>query len=174
MIVWDPPPALEQEAAEVARKVWPGSSGHDPLLSPRLGVRLHDGKVVAALHLLSKQIEHRGEVFLARGLSGVVSDPDVRGHGYARELVTAALEVVRGSAADLGLFTCDHDLAGFYVRAGWSVLPGSWLVGGTPDDPFPSDVLGKTTLGDLVSERARAADWTGPIALFPGTVDRLW
>ena len=42
-------------------------------------------------------------------------------------------DAIRDSGADLGIFTCDRPLQAFYERAGWQVLPGSVLVGGTPD-----------------------------------------
>ena len=40
---------------------------------------------------------------------------------------------------DLGIFTCDRPLREFYQRAGWEELPGTVLVGGTPQEPFASD-----------------------------------
>ena len=80
---------------------------------------------------------------------------------------------------DLGLFTCDRPLLPFYAAAGWSQLPGAVLVGGTPEDPFPSNRPGfdKVTMGDFFSPAARAA---APafrhtrIELHSGSIDRLW
>jgi aminoglycoside 2'-N-acetyltransferase I len=59
---------------------------------------------------------------------------------------------------DLGLFTCDRPLQGFYERAGWHLLPGAVLVGGTRRSPFPSDQPGfdKVTMADCFSAEAHA------------------
>jgi hypothetical protein len=79
--------------------------------------------------------------------------------------------------ADLALFTCDADLAGFYTGCGFVVLDGATVVGGTPQDPLRSDTLGKVTLARFYSDRARASAAAFEhcdIELYPGTVDRLW
>ena len=80
---------------------------------------------------------------------------------------------------DLGLFTCDRELAGFYERCGWDVLAGTVLVGGTPDEPFPSDRPGfdKVTLAAFFSPAAqasRAAFEHARVELYPGEIDQLW
>jgi hypothetical protein len=112
------------------------------------------------------------------GLSAVVTDEAVRGRGHGTTLVAEARRLLEAEAdADLGIFTCDRGLQRFYERAGWEHLPGAVLVGGTPDDPFPSDGLGKVTLAAFFTERARAAAPTfvgARIALYPGRIDRLW
>jgi len=78
---------------------------------------------------------------------------------------------------DLGIFTCDTELAGFYRKAGWQLLPGTMLIGGTREEPFPSDQFDKVTLGSLFSPHAQrhAADFEhARIELYPGNVDKLW
>ncbi|MGW2400960.1 GNAT family N-acetyltransferase [Kitasatospora sp. NPDC001664] len=178
-----------QVPAELRSQVWrlqevawpsggadPGTS-HDPALAPESLLLVADGRVLAALDLLGKEIDHDGARYLARGLSCVVTDPAERGRGHGGRLVRAALEVVRGSGADLGVFSCDRPLLGFYRAAGWRELAGAVLVGGTPQDPFPTDRPGfdKVVMADLCTGRARAASWEHRrIGLHPGTVDRLW
>jgi aminoglycoside 2'-N-acetyltransferase I len=169
------------------RQAWPRStpaqSGddlrqvHDPALDPISLLLVADGRVLAALDILSKRIEHGGESYAASGLSTVVTDEALRGHGYGRTLVAAAREAIEESGADLGLFTCDRELGAFYESAGWLIVPGAVLVGGTPDDPFPSDQWDKVTLARFFSERARAhaAEFEhARIGLYPGIIDRLW
>ena len=134
-------------------------------------------RVVAALDVLAKRIEHDGASFAAAGLSTVVTDTARRGEGHGRRLVEAARTAIAEGGADLGIFTCDTPLGPFYERAGWTVLPGTVLVGGTPDDPFPSDRFDKVTLASFFTEHARAhaAAFAGArIALYPGAIDRLW
>jgi aminoglycoside 2'-N-acetyltransferase I len=150
---------------------------HDPALVPVSMLLLEDGGVVAALDVLSKQIEHAGETYAASGLSTVVTDEALRGRGYGRTLVTAAREAIEASGADLGIFTCDRELGPFYESAGWQIVPGAVLVGGTPDDPFPSDQWDKVTLARFFSEKAQrnATQFAhARIGLYPGTIDRLW
>ncbi|MFI1970259.1 GNAT family N-acetyltransferase [Streptomyces cinnamoneus] len=134
---------------------------------------------MAVLDILSKDIEHGGRTYRASGLSAVVTGAAHRGSGHGRQLVAAAREVIARSGADVGLFTCDRPLRGFYESAGWSVLEGSVLVGGTPDAPFPSDRPGfdKVTLAGFFTDRAKRdaeAFRHSRIALFPGGIDRLW
>jgi hypothetical protein len=136
-----------------------------------------DGRVVAALDVLSKEIEHAGRMYSASGLSTVVTEATKHRMGYGGRLVREAHEHIRTSGVDLGIFTCDTPLKGFYEKNGWQVIPGAVLVGGTPDDPFPSDRFDKVVLADFFSDLARRHrdDFTGArINLYPGQIDKLW
>jgi aminoglycoside 2'-N-acetyltransferase I len=152
---------------------------HDQGLQPVSMLLADDGVVVASLDVLTKKMSHAGQMYQASGLSWVVTDPGRRGSGYGSRLVAAAREHIAHSGSDIGLFTCDRQLRGFYETAGWEVLPDTIVIGGTPDDPFPSNYPGfdKVTLAGLFSDRARQhrADFVGArIELYPGTIDRLW
>ena len=150
---------------------------HDPALRPVSMLLVDDGKVVAALDILSKEITHRGQRYAASGLSTVVTDQAQRGKGYGRRLIIAGRDAIRDSGADLGIFTCDRPLQAFYERAGWQMLPGSVLVGGTPDAPFPSDRFDKVVLALFFSPKAQqhAESFNhSRIELYPGNKDKLW
>lgn len=170
--------ATQVEALEAA--AWPGtgdSHGHDPALRPWSMLLVQDGRVLSALTILSKRITHQGRPYAASGLSSVVTDAGARGHGHGRHLVEAARDTIARSGADLGLFTCDRPLRPFYERAGWQELPGAVLVGGTREEPFPSDQFDKAVMACFFSDAARrhAAAFVGSrIELHPGTIDRLW
>ncbi|MGK4581591.1 GNAT family N-acetyltransferase [Kitasatospora sp. HPMI-4] len=179
------PTELRSQVWELQEQAWPSGLpdpglSHDPALDARSMLLVDDGgRVLAALDLLGKELAHAAGVFTARGLSCVVTDRAHRGHGHGGRLVAAARRAVEDSGADLGLFTCDRVLRGFYESAGWETLPGTVLVGGTPEDPFPSDQPGfdKVTMAGFCSRRAGAArrSFIGArIGLYPGTVDRLW
>ena len=117
--------------------------------------------------------------FAAGGLSTVVTNERARGRGYGGQLVSAAREEMRAQGLDLGLFTCGRPLQAFYERAGWRVLPGAVLVGGTAQAPFPSDRPGfdKVTMADFFSAAGRAAQASFEhtrIELWPGEIDKLW
>jgi aminoglycoside 2'-N-acetyltransferase I len=180
------PSHLRQQVLDLQDEAWPpdelsreSRNGHDPSLSP-LSMLLVDGDtVLAALDILFKEVEHEGDVYRAAGLSTVVSQTATRGAGYGRRLVQAAHDAMPSMQVDIGLFTCDRPLKGFYEKSGWRELDGTVLIGGTPADPFPSDRPGfdKVAMGDFFSSRARsnALLFHGSrIALYPGSIDKLW
>jgi GNAT superfamily N-acetyltransferase len=180
----DLPVALRDQVLALHRQAWPPAGlaraagpAHDPALHPVSLTLVLDGRVLAALDILSKQLEHAGERFAASGLSTVVTDEALRGRGYGRRLVAAAHATIAAGDADLGIFTCDRPLGPFYESAGWTILPGTVLVGGTPEAPFPSDQWDKVTLASFFSDRARGAAERfvdARIGLYPGAIDKLW
>lgn len=101
-----------------------------------------------------------------------------RGRGHGGHLVAAARAALAADpAVDLVLFSCDRPLAPFYEAAGFTRLPGTVLVGGTPEEPLATDAPGfdKEVLADFPGPHTDAAAFTGVrIALYPGLVDRLW
>ncbi|MGC0417028.1 GNAT family N-acetyltransferase [Embleya sp. AB8] len=184
------PPELRVQVVELQDQAWPlpepaegvaaiGPS-HDPALRP-LSMLLvdDDGVVVAALDILAKELAHTGGHFAVGGLSTVVTRPAARGQGHGRRLVAAAREEMLAGGFDLGLFTCDRPLRAFYEQAGWEVLPGAVLIGGTRAAPFRSDRPGfdKVTMASFFSAdaiRARASFEHCDIELYPGEIDKLW
>jgi aminoglycoside 2'-N-acetyltransferase I len=183
------PLALRTQVLALQEQVWPSTEvaegsergaedvGHDPALCPLSMLLIEDGVVVAALSILSKDLAHRGQSYAASGLSTVVTDPGRRGKGYGGRLVAAARAQIEHSGADLGIFTCDRPLQAFYEAAGWSTLIDTVLIGGTPEEPFPSDQFDKVTMAAFFSAKAvRAADSFNHcrIELYPGTRDKLW
>jgi aminoglycoside 2'-N-acetyltransferase I len=180
----DVPTNLRAQVVRLQDLAWPlvAPSGlaawHDPALNAvSLLLVDDDGRLLSALDILSKPLEHAGETFAASGISAMVTDPDVRGRGHGRALAVAARDFMATNGADLGIFTCDVELRAFYESAGWRHLAGSVLVGGTPQDPFPSDGLDKVVMGDFFTEKGRSAQRTfvgARIELYPGAIDRLW
>jgi GNAT superfamily N-acetyltransferase len=182
----DVPPGLRAQILALHRQAWPSQPGgeeregwppHDPALGPLSLSLVADGRVLAALDILSKEIEVGGERYAASGLSTVVTDESLRGRGYGLRLVVAARETIGLSGADLGIFTCDRPLGPFYESAGWTLLPGTVLVGGTPEEPFPSDQWDKVTLATFFSDKGRrdAERFVGiRVPLYPGSIDKLW
>lgn len=175
------PAELHVQAEELREQAWPGLAGpHDPALRPvPMLLVTPEGVVAAALEILTKDIVHRGRTYRASGLSAVATDEAHRGRGHGRRLVAAARTEIAERGADLGLFTCDRELRGFYEGAGWQVLEGTVLVGGTPQEPFPSDREGfdKVTVASFFTDRAKrdAEAFRGcRIELYPGVIDRLW
>jgi GNAT superfamily N-acetyltransferase len=179
----DVPPDLRLQALALQDQEWPSfrpaepGPRHDPALHPVSMLLVDDGRVLAALDILSKEITRCGQRYAASGLSTVVTDPTRRRQGHGRALVEAARDAIAASGADLGIFTCDSPLQAFYESAGWQVLPGTVLVGGTPAAPFPSDQFDKVTMACFFTARAQASApaFVGcRIELYPGDIDRLW
>jgi aminoglycoside 2'-N-acetyltransferase I len=181
----DVPAAWRAQTDRLRESAWPSPTGdrsgsrHDRALSPQTLLLLDGVDVVAALDVLTKDITHAGAVFRARGISAMVTDPDRRRQRLGHRLAAAAHDVIANGGVDLGIFTCDRPLAPFYEGAGWPVLPGAVLIGGTVDDPFPGDQPGfdKVTLADFFSPAsvaARGAFVGARIELYPGVIDRLW
>lgn len=177
------PGATRLQVAALHAQAWPGDrtsnseTGHDPLLQPVSLVLVDGERVLAALAILSKELHHRGRRYAASGLSTVVTDPVERRRGHGRRLIVAAGEAMRAAGADLALFTSDTPMAPFYESGGYTVLPGSVLVGGVPQDPLPSDRFDKVVLWHAYTMRAQthAAEFRGArIELYPGVIDRLW
>ncbi|MDT0377656.1 GNAT family N-acetyltransferase [Streptomyces sp. DSM 42041] len=182
------PPGLRAQVRALQDTAWPSSDGrptprdatvHDPALHPLSMLLVEDGRVLAALDVLTKELRHAGRTYRAAGLSTVVTRQDVRGRGHGRRLAAAGRAHMAEQALDVGLFTCDPGLRPFYESAGWEQLPGTVLIGGTPDSPFPSDRPGfvKVTMAAFFSAEARRArsDFTGArIELYPGRIDCLW
>ncbi|MEU6368649.1 GNAT family N-acetyltransferase [Streptomyces sp. NPDC046931] len=181
------PPELRTQVRDLQEQAWPSADGpvaadaptHDPLLLPWSMLLVAEGTVLAALDILTKEISHAGRRYAAGGLSTVVTRRERRGLGHGGRLVAAARETMIARNLDLGLFTCDRPLRAFYERAGWQVLPGTVLIGGTPQDPLPSDRPGfdKVTLGDFFSAGARqhrTSFHDSRVELYPGQIDKLW
>ena len=181
------PLELRRQVLDLQQEAWPDiditrpaddTLSHDPALRP-LSMLLVDGEtVLAALDILHKEIAHAGERYRAGGLSTVVTRAASQGQGHGRRLVTAA-RAAMAADLDLGIFTCDRPLRPFYESAGWVLLPGAVLIGGTPEAPFPSDQRGfdKVTMAAFFSDTARhhraSFEHTG-IELYPGDIDKLW
>ncbi|MFI5665484.1 GNAT family N-acetyltransferase [Streptomyces sp. NPDC051704] len=174
------PPDLAAQVASLEAQAWPGAApGHDPALAPRVMVLVdEEGTVAASLALLFKPVRHGGRTYRAAGLSAVVTRDTARGRGYGGRLVAAARTALAADpAVDLVLFSCDRPLVPFYEAAGFTRLPGTVLLGGTPGQPLATDAPGfaKEVLGDFPGADTEAAAFAGArIALYPGPVDRLW
>jgi aminoglycoside 2'-N-acetyltransferase I len=180
------PADLRRQVLALQDAAWPpggitrvddGRLSHDPVLRPLTMMLVDDGTVLAALDILFKQITHVGVTFESGGLSTVVTRADMRGRGYGRDLVLAARDEMRRLGIDIGLFTCDTPLRSFYEQCGFEVLPGTVLIGGTPEAPFPSDQFDKVTLAAFFTDKAvqhRDTFTRARIELYSGEIDKLW
>ena len=131
---------------------------HAPALDALSFYLMDDNRVVSYAAAVHKQIRRGDETFWIAGLSCVATDPDYQGRGLGSRVVAAATRYLEHSAIDIGVFTCDPPLAGFYARAGsWPAAPDVTLIGSHHDDALSSASLRKVVLMRLFSEKARAA-----------------
>jgi aminoglycoside 2'-N-acetyltransferase I len=160
------PHALKYEIISLLDTIWPEPANetqnieksiHDLSLDPICVMLLSkEGKILSYAAILSKSISHEGNTYQAAGLSCVATQPNQRYFGYGKKVVKVATKIINeNKSIDLGLFTCDHNLIPFYSQCGWKILKNSFLIGGSREEPFPSDVLGKTTLIRLLSNKAK-------------------
>ncbi|MEU3841094.1 GNAT family N-acetyltransferase [Streptomyces sp. NPDC028635] len=182
------PAGLRRQVRALQEGAWPSSDEvsaaslepvHDPALRPVSMLLVSGDTVLAALDVLTKEITHAGRRWAAGGLSTVVTRPEARGRGHGRHLVSTAREAMAEQGLEVGLFTCDRPLQAFYESAGWRRLPGTVLVGGTAESPFPSDwsAFDKVTMGCFFTAGSRAAEPSfrdSRIALHSGRIDKLW
>ena len=131
---------------------------HDPVLDALSFYLMAGSRVVSYAAVVHKQIRHGDETFWIAGLSCVATDPDYQGRGLGSRTVGAATRYIEHSTTDIGIFTCDPPLAGFYTRAGaWPVAPDVILVGSRHEGALSSVSLRKVVLMRLFSARAQAA-----------------
>ena len=124
---------------------WPGNYAGEhrlrdwvqrPWFRPVHLVIAEGGVLIAYAGVARKALEHAGETYNTYGLSGVYTYPAFRRQGYGRRVVDAATDLIRASDADVGLFICAPELAGFYAASGWELMAGTELYGGPKAAPW--------------------------------------
>ncbi|MEU6167810.1 GNAT family N-acetyltransferase [Streptomyces tanashiensis] len=85
------------------------------------GIR-RDGRLVAHAGLLPLPVSIGGVDTRVMGVGGVAVAPDLRGHGLARAVVSAAVDHARTLGPRYGLLFCRPALVPLYGRLGWRAL----------------------------------------------------
>ncbi|SEE14895.1 GNAT family N-acetyltransferase [Streptomyces sp. TLI_105] len=85
------------------------------------GIR-RNGRLVAHAGLLRLPLSIGGVDTRVVGLGGVAVAPDLRGHGLARAVVSAAVDHARTLGPPYGLLFCRPPLVPLYERLGWRAL----------------------------------------------------
>lgn len=155
------PADLKCQVLSFQRSQWPeGFVGvnrlrkwiHLPEQHPTHFVLVEDGVLIGYAGVLWKYLQHAGEVYKTYGISGVLTYPAFRRQGYGSRVVAAATAHIRGSDADIGLFTCAPHLKDFYSASGWIPREGAVLLGGPRAAPYPSEEL---TMMGFFSEKGK-------------------
>ncbi|MFF0428322.1 GNAT family N-acetyltransferase [Streptomyces sp. NPDC004520] len=85
------------------------------------GIR-RNGRLVAHAGLLELPLSIDGVGTRAVGVGGVAVAPNLRGHGLARAVVSAALDHARAMGPRYGLLFCRPPLVPLYRRLGWRTV----------------------------------------------------
>ena len=161
----DCPVAVRGQIIQLLKLAWPATFKEDVPEWPTEAAELNpisfvlsvSDLVVCHAAVVSKSIVHVGSQYLAFGICAMVTAPKFRRRGFGRLVFEDATKYMEQERADIGVFTCDGALQEFYECNGWSVSTKAPLIGGTKEKPFRSDELGKVTLLNMFSDRARAA-----------------
>jgi predicted GNAT family N-acyltransferase len=99
--------------------------GDDDPATVHLAARTADGGVAGVVRLSPTPCPWR-EARAAWQLRGMATDPAVRGAGVGRLLLDASLTLVAGRGGDLVWCDARTTAAGFYERAGFTVVAGPY------------------------------------------------
>ncbi|MGL5626597.1 MAG: GNAT family N-acetyltransferase [Candidatus Rhabdochlamydia sp.] len=127
--------SLKKEFLRLINDVWPrniyNSRTPNLDLSPVVFFVRLEKHVVSYCVVLFKEIFHFGNTYKAAGLSYVCTQTEYRNQGYGSQIVKTATQFIENSNVDIGLFSCDTELIGFYEQHGWLLAPDvSILLGG--------------------------------------------
>lgn len=156
---------------ELENTAWP--SDKDPIFpsAPNTYVSslviLDDDLAVSHVAILRTTLNHKGNIYLAYGLSEVVTHPDYKGKGLASQLILKARDIM---GENLIIFTCAKDLVPFYEKQGFTSLVGTCFVGGSKEKPFRSDSLGLVVMID----HADLDDFSDCDVVFDFEESQLW
>lgn len=118
-------------------------------------VQMEAGMAVCHVGIRKSVLSHRGEAYLAYGLSEVATHPHYQRRGLATQTIRRAAQFIVSQQPDISVFTCARERTGLYARGGWEAVPGACFVGGTKERPFRSDGLGLITMMMFLSSKGK-------------------
>lgn len=121
-------------------------------------------------------LHHKGEEYLACGLSEVVTHPHYQKKGLATQTIKKAAQFMISQQMELSIFTCAKERVAFYTRCGWEVVPGACFVGGSREKPFRSDSLNLVTMMMFLSPKSKQhrEDFENTDIIFELGENQLW
>ena len=121
-------------------------------------------------------LKHKGEDYLAFGLSEVVTHPQYQEKGLASQTIRKATEFIISQNPDISIFTCAQERVNFYVKCGWEIMPGTCFIGGTTKFPFRSNSLNLMTMMMFLSPKSKQHkdDFKNTDLVFELGKNQLW
>ncbi|MDX6501206.1 MAG: hypothetical protein QOG23_4466 [Blastocatellia bacterium] len=108
-------------------------------------VLYHDGKPVSHAGILKHTVSVDGEGVSVAGLGGVVTVPEARGKGFARQVVQQAMSFAESEwTVDAGLLFCRPQMVSYYEGLGWKIVDPPAMIeqpNGKVSSPLPVMVL---------------------------------
>lgn len=139
-------------------------------------VLLDEDAAICHVGIRKSTLHHKGQQYLAYGLSEVVTHPDDQKQGIGSELIKQAAQFILDQRPDISIFTCDKRRVSFYTRGGWEAVKGACFVGGTKERPLRSDSLDLVTMMMFLSPKGkrRRADFGNTDIIFQLGENQLW
>jgi GNAT superfamily N-acetyltransferase len=104
-----------------------------------------DGKPLSHAGILKHTVSVNGKGFSVAGLGGVVTAPEARGKGLARQVVQQAMSFAKREwTVAAGLLFCRPQMVSYYDALGWKVVESAVIIeqpNGKIPSPLPVMVL---------------------------------
>ena len=91
-------------------------------------LRDDQGRLIATAGTVEVEVEVSGKRFPVVGLGGVIVNTHHRGHGHAREVVTAAITHAQRLGPEFMVLFCHSDRTGLYRKFGFAEVESSVTV----------------------------------------------
>lgn len=139
-------------------------------------VLIENDTAVCHVGIRKSLLYHKGEEYLAYGLSEVVTHPRYQKKGLASQTIRRATQFIISQQPDISIFTCTREKVSFYTRCGWKAMPGACFIGGTKQKPFRSDSLNLVTMIMFLSPKSKQhrEDFENADIFFELGEDQLW
>lgn len=174
-------PDIIHKIITLENTAWPGSGKNAgfpsaPDTHVTSFVSICNGAAICHVGVRKSVLSHRGQTYLAYGLSEVVTHPLYQRRGIASEVIRAAAQFIMEEHADISIFTCKDDRVPFYTRGGWTAIKGACFVGGTREKPFRSDSLNLVTMMMFLSQKGKEhqTDFENTDIFFELGENQLW
>ena len=151
---------LKSQIIALEETAWPSAPEEEPIypVQPNTFVTafviIKEGKAIGQVAIRKQSFSHKGTSYLAYGISEMVTHPAYQKQGLGTQLLQKVATFIEGQKPDICIFTCRPELIPFYKKGGFWFCEKLFLVGGTPENPFPSQELGLCTMLRLYSKRA--------------------
>lgn len=139
-------------------------------------VLMEGDKAICHVGIRKSMLYHKGQEYLAYGLSEVVTHPHYQKRGLASRVIELAAQFILSQPVDISIFTCAPQKVAFYARGGWEATEGACFVGGTAEKPFRSDSLHLVTMMRFISPKGREhrKDFENTDIVFELGENQLW
>ncbi len=92
-------------------------------------VLYHEGRPLSHAGILKHTVSVDGEGVLVAGLGGVVTVPEARGQGFARQVVQQAMSFAKSEwTVDAGLLFCRPQMVSYYEALSWKIVESAVII----------------------------------------------